>query len=99
MPDLPQTLLAYLWDLRAQLEAQLRCLTKVQRWVAEFSTQPKLGRSVRRAEIIQNLSEIESTADVVRTVTAEAIVTIEGQERTVKPDRRVKSERRRKPRH
>ena len=90
MTEVPPTLPAYLWDLRAQLEAQLRCLTKIQRWVDEFAALSPPQQSSRSSEIIENLTEILTTSDVVRRVTAEAISSIEGQESPSKPDRRKK---------
>jgi hypothetical protein len=89
MPDLPPTLPAYLWDLRAQLEAQLRCLTKIQRWVDEFSELSPRQQPGRSKEIIENLREILTTGDLVRRVTGEAIASVEGLE-PPKPDRRKK---------
>ena len=69
--DLP--LVLHLWDIRAQLEAQLRCLTKVHRWVDDLPTTPAPDRAALKAEILQNLTEIQSTCDIVRDASANAI--------------------------
>jgi len=87
MPDVPPTLPPHLWDLRAQLEAQLRCLTKIQRWVDEFSALSPRQQATRSIEIVENLTEILTTSDVVRRVAGAAISTIEGREPQPRPDR------------
>jgi hypothetical protein len=70
-PD--STLALHLWDLRAQLEAQLRCLTKVHRWVDDFPTLPAEQRAQQKREILENLEEIRSTSEIVRGIATAAI--------------------------
>jgi hypothetical protein len=90
MPDISPTLPVHLWDLRAQLEAQLRCLTKIQRWVDEFSALSPRQQSTRHREITENLTEILTTSDLVRRIAGDAISSIE--------DRDPRRERRKTPR-
>ena len=71
--DARSLLTANLWDLRAQVEAQLRCLTKVQRWADEFPSLSPGGRQWRKEEIAQNLREIRTTAETVADVAEAAI--------------------------
>lgn len=70
-------LTVHLWDLRAQLEAQLRCLTKVHRWVDELPGPSAAERRTRKDEIIQNLTEIRDTAGTVRDAAVSAMVSAE----------------------
>ena len=67
----------HLWDLRGQLEAQLRCLTKVQRWVDELPGLSDDERHTRKVETLQNLTEIRYTAGIVRDAAQSAMVSAE----------------------
>jgi hypothetical protein len=72
MPTDP-TLSLVLWDLRAQFEAQIRRLGKIQKWVDEFATLPSEQQGARHDEIVQNLTEIVNTSKLVGQVGTSAI--------------------------
>jgi hypothetical protein len=71
MPD--RMLPLYLWDLRAQVEAQLRALTDVQRQVdAMLQLTPKRRRE-HLAKIVEHLTGILEANASIRQVSNEAL--------------------------
>jgi DNA-binding transcriptional regulator PaaX len=67
-------LAAHLWDLRAQAEAKLRCLTRVQQLLAEHerSMNPK-ERAVKRAAIIEDIADIGAISNTLRSMSTAAL--------------------------
>jgi hypothetical protein len=60
MPDMPISLLAaYLWDLRAQSERQLRCLTSAQHVIEHHRRDPS-HRSRFSGELQKYMTEVEN---------------------------------------
>jgi hypothetical protein len=71
---MPETMLPlYLWDLRAQVEAQLRALTEVQRLLDALATAPQRNQAAHTAKILKDLQEILNANAAIREVTATAI--------------------------
>jgi hypothetical protein len=62
MPDTPLSLLAaYLWDLRAQCERQLRCLTSAQRVIDDQRERREPSRRTGvPGELREYITEVES---------------------------------------
>ena len=84
-----------LWDLRSQMEAQLRHLDKVQKWTNELSTLSGPRHFIRQNEIVESLSEILGLGDLIHDIAANAIA-IAKQETigTLARDRRRRQDRR-----
>jgi hypothetical protein len=82
---MPETMLPlYLWDLRAQVEAQLRALTEVQRLLDVLAATPQRNQAAHTAKILKDLQDILSANAAVREVTATAIEAAQAlHERTV----------------
>ncbi len=71
---MPETMLPlYLWDLRAQVESQLRMLTDVQRLLDLIATTPPAARTPHTAKIVSHLTEILNANAAIRDVTATAL--------------------------
>jgi hypothetical protein len=71
---MPETMLPlYLWDLRAQVEAQLRALTEVQRLLDVLAAAPTRNRSAHTSKILKDLQEILHANGAIREVTATAL--------------------------
>ena len=79
-PESPSSaeLSAHLWDLRSQAEAKLRCLTKLQQTLAEYSacTSPQT-RAVKRAHILEDLKDIVTISRSLRSVAEQAFAAAE----------------------
>lgn len=59
-------LATHLWDVRASLESQLRCLTTIQRTLTEFrKTTDADERRRLRAKILGDFADIEGLSAVV----------------------------------
>ena len=68
-------LAVHLWDLRAQAEAKLRRVTRVQQLLTEYERGANpTDRARTRQAIIKDVSDIAALSDSVRAV-AEAAVT------------------------
>ena len=82
---MPETMLPlYLWDLRAQVEAQLRALTEVQRLLDVLATSPARTRNAHTSKILKDLQEILHANTAIREVTATALEAAQAlHERTV----------------
>jgi len=64
----------YLWDLRAQAESKLRCLTRVQQMVGDYRRAleaPSRGRL--RDKILADLIDIVSISKSLHTVSNHAL--------------------------
>jgi hypothetical protein len=73
--DKPYALLsAYLWDLRANAESKLRCLTRLQQELArlEHATHPE-HRAAARLKIMADLNDILTISQTLRSVSEEAL--------------------------
>jgi hypothetical protein len=67
------TLSAYLWDLRSQAEAKLRCLTRLQQELSEYErSASSIGRAGKREKIIQDLTDIVTLSQSLRSLAQEA---------------------------
>jgi DNA-binding winged helix-turn-helix (wHTH) protein len=64
----------HLWDLRAQAEAKLRCLTRLQQLFAEYerSTNPA-DRARKRAKILEDLTDIVTISKALRSISDDAL--------------------------
>jgi hypothetical protein len=71
-PD--ELLSVHLWDLRAQAESKIRCLTRVQQMLAERrqSADPA-DRAAKRDTILQDLADIISITKSLRSVAQAAL--------------------------
>ena len=61
MPDDPHSVLSvYLWDLRASVEAQLRCLTTIGRTFDAFRKETDAARKLDcAAKLLDDLTEVQ----------------------------------------
>jgi hypothetical protein len=67
-------LTAYLWDLRAQAESKLRCLTRVQQLLAQLeNTKDPAKRVIARTKILDDLTDIVSISKSLRTLAEDAL--------------------------
>ena len=67
-------LVTHLWDLRAQAEAKLRCLTRVQQLLAEYGRCVDLtDRARKRDEIINDVNDIAAGTSALRAAAEEAV--------------------------
>ena len=74
--DAHELLEAQLWDLRAQAEAKLRCLTRVQQLVSEHQRLAGApDRSEKRAKIIDDLTDLLTLSGRLGNTAAEALDT------------------------
>ncbi len=64
---------AFLWDLRSQAEAKLRCLTRVQQLLAEHKRETTPDRAAKRAKIITDLTDVVTITSQLQTTSAEAL--------------------------
>jgi hypothetical protein len=75
-PPNTELLSARLWDLRAQAEAKLRCLTRLQQTVGELK-QSRTSRTEKIQHILKDLTDIvtisKSLHDVARLALQEAM--------------------------
>jgi hypothetical protein len=72
-PSHADALAAYLWDLRSQAEAKLRCLTRLQQELSEYElATSSSGRAGRRDKIIQDLNDIVGISQSLRSVAQQA---------------------------
>jgi hypothetical protein len=69
---------AHLWDLRSQAEAKLRCLTKLQLTLAEYSAcAGTQTRELKRARILEDLKDIVTISVSLRSVAEQAFAAAE----------------------
>ena len=68
-----RTLEPILWDLRSELEAQMRCLTKTQLLLAELDLQPVVQRAADVGSILLNLNDICRQQSVLDPLCVEAL--------------------------
>jgi hypothetical protein len=73
-----EVLSAHLWDLRSQAEAKLRCLTRLQQMLAEYSNCTDPGkRAVERARILDDLKDVVTISNTLRSVAEQAFAAAE----------------------
>jgi hypothetical protein len=80
MPPLKNgdVLSAHLWDLRAQAEAKLRCLTRLQQLLAEhMRCTTAEDREEKREKILQDLTDIVTISKSLRSVAEQAFAAAE----------------------
>ena len=64
---------AHLWDLRAQAESKLRCLTRLQQLVAEYDLcADHAERRTKHQQIIKDLTDIVTISKALRLAADEA---------------------------
>jgi hypothetical protein len=69
-----ETLTAHLWDLRAQAEAKLRCLTRVQQLLAEHErSTDSAAKAAARTEILKDLTDIVTISGALESVSKMAL--------------------------
>lgn len=67
-------LTAHLWDLRAQAEAKLRCLTRLEQQIVEYGRfQNDNDRRVKRQHILTDLNDIVTISKSLHDVAAQAL--------------------------
>ena len=79
-PELPggAVLSAHLWDLRSQAEAKLRCLTRLQQTLTEYSTAANHeSRAVKRDKILEDLRDIVTISVSLRSIAEQALAAAE----------------------
>jgi hypothetical protein len=69
-----RTLKPILWDVRSHLEAQLRCLSKVQLLLDELELQPPGQRAVDVASIVENVEELCEIHATLKPICADALL-------------------------
>lgn len=75
-----EELTAYLWDLRAFLERQTRCIAAIQPLVEAVSQASPIDRMSLKRDIVRSLLEVQEISYSVRDSAASAIVaTAEGE--------------------
>jgi hypothetical protein len=62
-----------LWDLRAQAESKLRCLTRVQQLLAVYERSDTQGRKKKRDEILKDLTDVVTISKALRSLSEEAL--------------------------
>ena len=69
---------AHLWDLRSQAEAKLRCLTRLQQTLAEYSAcaGTETG-ALKRTKILEDLKDIVTISQSLRSVAEQAFAAAE----------------------
>ncbi|MGE3473150.1 MAG: hypothetical protein AB7O28_22575 [Vicinamibacterales bacterium] len=73
----PDLLTAHLWDLRAQVESQLRCITKIHRRFEALAPKGSDRRAADKQAIVSDLSDVLTMAAAVRGVCESAIEAVE----------------------
>jgi len=64
---------AYLWDLRAQAESKLRCLTKVQQLVQEYArSKDASARAKLQTQILADLTDVVTITESMKSVSRQA---------------------------
>lgn len=77
MSDPAVTMVAYLWDLRAQLEAELRTVTALQRIVEGHNHGRDTNEATWRTQVHQQLRDLAAANAHVREVLAEAMAALD----------------------
>jgi hypothetical protein len=67
-----QTLSLHLWDIRAQLEAQIRCLTKVHPTVDAWPNTNTGERIATRADLLKDFDDLVRATKLVADLATEA---------------------------
>jgi hypothetical protein len=71
-----EQLSAHLWDLRANAEAKLRCLTRLQQLFATYDKSSKAAdRAKKRKEIMRDVTDLAEIGESLRSVAKEAVKT------------------------
>jgi|tagenome__1003787_1003787.scaffolds.fasta_scaffold19642261_1 hypothetical protein len=64
---------AYLWDLRAQAESKLRCLTRVQQMVNDYGRKNADARGALRTKILADLTDVVTISTSLSAVSRQAL--------------------------
>ena len=64
---------AYLWDLRAQAESKLRCLTRVQQMVNDYGRKNADARGDLRIKILADLTDVVTISASLSRVSRQAL--------------------------
>jgi hypothetical protein len=72
-PDKEAMLRVYLWDLRAQAESKLRCLTRVQQLVDQFAVAPVARRPGLHDKLLQDLRDVVRITGTLQSVAEAAL--------------------------
>jgi hypothetical protein len=71
-----EQLSAHLWDLRANAEAKLRCLTRLQQLLATYDKSSNAAdRAKKRKEIMRDVTDLAEIGESLRSVAKEAVKT------------------------
>jgi hypothetical protein len=73
MPYTPDLLSLHLWDLRAQMEGQLRRITQIQRLCEKLSPAGDPRRFQDRRRMASEMADVLTTSAAVRAIAAEAL--------------------------
>lgn len=73
MPDTSGLFPLYLWDLRTQVESQLRCLTKIHQMYEKLPPRGDAARATQLREIEEDLKDVAAANAVIRTLSTEAL--------------------------
>ena len=64
---------AHLWDLRAQAEAKLRCLTRLQQMVNVYDqTSSPLERTLQHGQIVKDVTDLVTISKALRATADDA---------------------------
>jgi hypothetical protein len=78
MPDPAAILSLHLWDLRAQVEAQLRCLTTTQRVLKDYeATTLEQDRQAKRSHVSANIADMQRMNGTIAYLLGEAAKEVE----------------------
>ena len=67
-------LAAHLWDLRAQAEAKLRCLTRLQQQLADYdAARSERDRKEKHQHILRDLTDIVTISKALHDVAVRAM--------------------------
>jgi hypothetical protein len=65
---------AYLWDLRAQAEAKLRCLTRLQRTLDDYCRAAQHTQTPKqRTDILTDVKDLVTISSNLQALSAEAL--------------------------
>ncbi len=73
MPDTTDLISLHLWDLRAQVESQLRCITKIHRLYDQLPPSGDPKRTIDLREMRTDLADVITTNGSVRGVATETL--------------------------
>jgi hypothetical protein len=74
--ETPDVISLYLWDLRAQVESQLRCLTKIHRTYEKLPLTGDVRRAYDTRQMLADLADVLTMNGSVRGVCEDAIAQV-----------------------